>query len=121
MPNAHQFLNYIAMSVNVVGVVIILVGVVIVLCKYLRNLFVFKNDLIRLNEIIRFEFGSYLVFGLEFFIASDIIRTIIIPTWMMLGMLGSIVLIRTILSYFLTMEIKGKELELLKTAKEISK
>lgn len=116
--NTHLFLNYLAMGVNVIGIVIILIGVLIVLFKYIKNLCMFHNDLVRLNEIIRFEFSSYLIFGLEFFIASDVMRTIVIPTWTTLGMLGGIVVIRTVLSYFLTMEIKEKEILLFKAEKE---
>lgn len=44
--------------------------------------------------------------ALEFFIAGDIIKTIITPTWQALGILGVIVIIRTILSYFLTKDLK---------------
>lgn len=116
--HAHLVLDHLAMGVNVIGIVVILIGVFLALFKYLKNIFIFHNNLIRLNELIRFEFSSYLIFGLEFFIASDVIRTIVIPSWTTLGMLGSIVIIRTILSYFLTMEIKEKEKLLLQAGKE---
>jgi len=64
------------------------------------------KEVIQLNETIRIKLGSYLVLALEFFIASDIVRTIIIPTWQSLGMLGAIVIIRTILTHFLTKDLK---------------
>jgi uncharacterized membrane protein len=60
----------------------------------------------QLNETIRIRLGGYLVLALEFFIAGDIIKTIITPTWESLGILGAIVVIRTVLSYFLTMDLK---------------
>ncbi|MCM8761629.1 MAG: DUF1622 domain-containing protein, partial [Candidatus Omnitrophica bacterium] len=66
-----------------------------------------KVDKIKFNEVVRVKLGSYLVLGLEFFIAGDIVKTIITPTWESLGMLGAIVVIRTILSYFLTKDLKG--------------
>ena len=118
MIHTHTLLNTIAMGVNVIGIVVILVGIIVVLFKYLKNLLLFQNNLVRLNEVIRFEFSSYLIFGLEFFIASDVVRTIVIPSWTTLGMLGGIVIIRTVLSYFLTMEIKEKEILLFKAEKE---
>jgi uncharacterized membrane protein len=43
--------------------------------------------------------------GLEFLIAADIIRTIIRPTLEELAILGGIVVIRTVISYFLGKEI----------------
>lgn len=114
---AQDLLNHVAMGINIIGIIVILVGVIIVLFKYLKNLLLFQNNLVRLNEVIRFEFSSYLIFGLEFFIASDVVRTIVIPSWTTLGMLGGIVIIRTVLSYFLTKEIKEKELLLFQTEK----
>jgi len=44
--------------------------------------------------------------ALEFFIAADIVSTIITPTWERLGVLGAIVAIRTVLSYFLSKDLK---------------
>jgi len=42
--------------------------------------------------------------GLEFLIIADMIRTVINPTLQELAVLGSIVVIRTIVSYFLDRE-----------------
>ena len=117
----HALLNHLAMGINIIGIIIILIGVIIVMFKYLKNLLLFHNNLVRLNEVIRFEFSSYLIFGIEFFIASDVVRTIVIPSWTTLGMLGGIVVIRTVLSYFLTMEIKEKEILLFQAEKEAVK
>ncbi len=45
--------------------------------------------------------GRWLVLGLEFALAADIVRTAIAPTWTDIGMLGAIAVIRTFLNYFL--------------------
>jgi uncharacterized membrane protein len=121
MIHAHMLLSYLAMGINIIGIIVILAGVVIVLFKYLNNLFLSHSNLVRLNEMVRFEFSSYLIFGLEFFIASDVVRTIVIPSWTTLGMLGGIVIIRTILSYFLTKEMTEKEKFVFQPGKEIIK
>jgi uncharacterized membrane protein len=55
-------------------------------------------------EHIRRELTNKLVFGLEFFIASDVLRTLRDPTQEELIVLGTVVLIRTILGYFLSKE-----------------
>jgi uncharacterized membrane protein len=52
------------------------------------------------REILRHHLGSYLLLGLEFLIAADIIHTIIKPTLEEVAVLGSIVAIRTILFFF---------------------
>jgi uncharacterized membrane protein len=58
---------------------------------------------------IRRAFTSYLVFGLEFFIAADVIKTLTTPTQQEILLLGAIVVIRTILGYFLSRESKEFE------------
>ena len=99
--------NVVSFALNIVGVLIILFGAVVALLDFLKKEIFAKSDLVKLNESIRIRLGSYLVFGLEFFIAGDIIKTIITPTWDTLGMLGAIVVIRTILSYFLTKDLRS--------------
>ena len=101
----HILINGIVFSLNIIGVLITLRGVVIALGEFLKRI-IRKKDTVQLNESIRIALGSYLVLALEFFIAGDIIKTIITPTWESLAVLGAIVVIRTILSYFLTKEIK---------------
>lgn len=59
----------------------------------------------REREALRHQLGSYLLLGLEFLIAADIIRTITDPTLEEMAILGGIVLIRTVLSYFLDREL----------------
>ncbi len=65
-----------------------------------------KFEIERIGNIRR-NLGNYLLLGLEFLIAADIIRTIMIPTLEELGILGGIVLVRTVLSYFLNKEIEN--------------
>jgi uncharacterized membrane protein len=55
---------------------------------------------------IKLEFGYYLLLGLEFLIASDIIDTILNPSFEDLGILAGTVIIRTGLSFFLNKEIE---------------
>jgi uncharacterized membrane protein len=50
--------------------------------------------------------GVWLLLGLEFELAADIIRTAIAPTWTDIGQLASIAAIRTFLNYFLESDIE---------------
>lgn len=102
----HTIINSLGFSLNVVGVFITIWGVLIALFEFLKKECFIKGEAVKLNETIRIRLGSYLVLALEFFIAGDIIKTIITPTWQALGILGAIVIIRTILSYFLTKDLK---------------
>jgi uncharacterized membrane protein len=53
---------------------------------------------------IRRDFTVKIIFGLEFFIAADVLKTLISPTLEEIILLGAIVAIRTILSHFLNKE-----------------
>ena len=57
----------------------------------------------------RQDIGRAILLGLEFLIAGDIIRTVVVaPTIQNVLILGLIVLIRTFLSLSLQLEIEGK-------------
>ena len=56
------------------------------------------------RTVLRHRFGSYLLLGLEFLIAADIILTITHPSLEEIAILASIVGIRTVISYFLDKE-----------------
>lgn len=106
MSMLHGILNSLGFSLNLIGALITIWGILISLLDFLKKEFSAKGDIIKLNEAIRIKLGSYLVLALEFFIAGDVIKTIITPTWEAVGILGAVVIIRTVLSYFLTKDIR---------------
>lgn len=63
---------------------------------------------------IRLRLGRFLALGLEFQLASDILRTAIAPTLKEIGELAAVAAIRTALNYFLSREIKEERAELAK-------
>lgn len=52
------------------------------------------------------QLGRFLLLGLEFTLAADVVRTAIAPSWDDIGKLGAIALIRTFLNYFLERDIE---------------
>ena len=59
-------------------------------------------------EQYRANLGRGILLGLEFLIGADIIATVTSPlTWESVGLLGAVVLIRTVLSFSLETEIEG--------------
>jgi uncharacterized membrane protein len=59
---------------------------------------------------VRIAIGEKMALGLDFFLAGDIIQTIVVPSKDTLTILGGIVVIRTVMAYFLAKEIdQGKE------------
>jgi uncharacterized membrane protein len=108
MDQFREYILLISFVLNVVGALITFWGVLLSILDFLYKEFFNRRKVIELNEKIRLKLGSYLVLSLEFFIAGDIVKTITTPTWESLGMLGAIVVIRTVLSYFLTQDLSKK-------------
>ena len=55
------------------------------------------------------RFAAWLLLGLEFELAADIIGSVISPTWMDIGQLAAIAVIRTFLNYFLERDIESAD------------
>ncbi|MET0893038.1 MAG: DUF1622 domain-containing protein [Pseudoxanthomonas sp.] len=51
--------------------------------------------------------ARWLVLGLEFMLAADIVRTAIAPSWDDIGQLAAIAVIRTFLNYFLERDLEA--------------
>jgi uncharacterized membrane protein len=93
-------------AVDVAGITIILVGVFASSVQFLRRL---RSDIGAAYGLYRVGLGRAILLGLEFLIAGDIIRTVATsPTFQSVGILGSIVLIRTFLSLALNFEVEGR-------------
>jgi uncharacterized membrane protein len=61
------------------------------------------------KEVVRLKLGRWLALALEFELAADILRTAVAPTWDEIGQLAAIVVLRTVLNYFLQKEIDKAE------------
>lgn len=61
---------------------------------------------------IRFDLGRFLLVGLEFQLAADVLKTSVAPTFAEIGQLAAIAAIRTVLSYFLNREVAWQREEL---------
>lgn len=102
--NLHSILLFIQHSISFCGVLIIFFGVLIALFHYIAYLF-FSYESTSINQI-RLRLGRGLTLGLEFIVAADLIGTTTAPDYYSIGIVASIVLIRTLLSYTLNREIK---------------
>jgi uncharacterized membrane protein len=101
-----KILHYLYVGIGTIGVLVITWGVILITFRLLRaELGRLKGRRIcKEREVLRHQLGSYLLLGLEFMIAADVIATIIHPTIKEIAVLASIVVIRTIISYFLDRE-----------------
>jgi uncharacterized membrane protein len=103
-----EFAGSIALGVEIVAVLIIAFGAIEAFVRILGLVFRKPVTHGQKKEVWR-RFGVWLLFGLEFELASDIVRTVISPTWIDLGQLGAIAVIRTFLNYFLEKDLEKSE------------
>lgn len=106
-----HILETLAFITGCVSMVVVLYGTLVSFLSFL------KNEIRRISgkfsyqriRVLRADLGTYLLFGLEILIASDVLKTIIEPSFMELGILAGIVILRTVLSIFLNREINEIE------------
>lgn len=97
----------IALGVELVAALVIAYGAIEAIVQLLipRRRFEEKK-LFHKRRMIFLRFGVWLLLGLEFELAADIVRTAISPNWSDIGQLGAIAAIRTVLNYFLEKDIR---------------
>src|ERR1700690_1467638 len=84
-------------------------GVLAALVRAARLGLQFKTGLDTAMSEIRITLGRWLALALELALAADILRTVMVPTWDEIGKLGAIVVLRTVLNYFLQREIEQEQ------------
>lgn len=108
MTGANPIFDFIVVCLNFLSIFVIVWGVLIAGIDFVRYELTEKDRLVaaRENNFIRNYLGSYVLLGLEILIAADIIETIIHPTFEDIVRLAAVVIIRTVISYFLNKEIE---------------
>lgn len=101
--------GYLAAGTEIAAAVVIGTAVIRGMIAYLRLLFSRAKQHFDATEGVRLQLGRVLALGLEFTVASDILRTAVAPTRQDILNLGAIVLLRTLLNYFLEREIQQGE------------
>ena len=108
-----EYLHHTSLGIGVLGVLVIVFGVAGGLVRLVRTEFraAHGSDVEEDRKRLRHALGYYLLLGLEFLIAADIIDTLMKPGVQDLIVLGAIVLIRTVISYSLNSELKSERRE----------
>jgi uncharacterized membrane protein len=91
--------------VEIIAILLIAIGAVEAVIGLMRPKFDPRRPFAWKKEVF-IRLGSWLVLGLEFALAADIVRTAISPTWAQLGQLATIAAIRTALNFFLERDIE---------------
>jgi uncharacterized membrane protein len=101
-------IGYLAAGAEIAAAIVIGGAIGRGILSYVRQLFL-RRQHFDSSEAIRLQLGRGLALGLEFTVASDILRTAVAPTRQDILNLGAIVFLRTLLNYFLEREIRQGE------------
>ena len=104
----NQFADYVAIAINIIMMIIIAVGSVRAIAACVTCLGRGEGLTKNIREIW-LHFASWILLALEFALASDLIETVIAPSWQDIGQLGAIAAIRIALGYFLGRDIEEYE------------
>jgi uncharacterized membrane protein len=104
-----SYLHHASFGIGVLGVLVIVFGVLSGLVRFVRAEFFAARGLAvdDARKQLRHVLGYYLLLGLEFLIAADIIDTLMKPKPEEMIVLGAIVAIRTVISFSLNGELKA--------------
>jgi uncharacterized membrane protein len=90
--------------VEAAGALVIFAGAVVGFVRFCISA-VWHRDPARFSSV-RLRLGRFLALGLEFQLASDLLRTAVAPSFDQIGKLAAIAAIRTGLNFFLARELK---------------
>ena len=99
--------GYLRLTVEAIGATIIGIGILSTTFRYALSLLKLRRYS---SSEIRLHLGSYLVLGLDFQLGANILATAVSPTFEEVQLLAAIVVIRTVLTYFLSKELEREEM-----------
>lgn len=105
-----QAVDLLVRIVEVAGALIIFAGAMVAFVRFVVA--GLRDRRIESFVPVRLGLGRFLALGLEFQLASDILRTAIAPTLREIAELAAVAAIRTALNFFLAREIKEERREL---------
>ena len=105
--NFKELISIAGYGIETIGVLVIIAGCAISTYRFLAN---FRREPEGVAYgIFRRQLGRAIIVGLEFLIAGDIIRTVIVAdTLTNVAILGLIILIRSFLGITLHLEVEGR-------------
>ena len=108
-----EALEWLATIIDVAALALLVIGAVRFIAGYIASELRREREArVRRNNDSRVELGRYILSGLELFIVSDIIHAALSLRFSDLLFLGLLVVIRSIISYFLERELEQLKQEL---------
>jgi uncharacterized membrane protein len=107
-PALRSILEPISLVLELIGVAIIVYGAIVTVIFLVKQE---RKSVLQAGQSqyeIKRQFTTRILTGLEFFIAGDVLKTIINPTLQSLAIVGAIVAIRAALTFLLNRELKDE-------------
>lgn len=101
--------TYLTFFAELCGALVIGVAVVRAVWAFLPHIFARDRTEGAYKERIRLQLGKSLALALEFELGADILKTAVAPTLPIIAQLGAIIVLRTLLNYFLERELQQVE------------
>jgi len=98
-----SIVSFIVPITEACGMVVVTLGVVQAFIQFIVA-FVRRSN--GKGAVMRLRLGQSMVFGLEFMVAADILKTAISPTWDDILFLAALVGLRTVLNYLLEADLR---------------
>lgn len=104
----ENIMEKIILIMDCIAIIILILGVCLTAFHFIKVSLKSRdlNLLSKNNTTLRNQIASYILLAFEILIASDIIRSIIKPDLQDILTLGALVIIRTLISYFLDKEVE---------------
>jgi uncharacterized membrane protein len=105
----HTIIEWAALAIEAAAVAVIVWAVFFLAVRRGAVRYLFQLGEPGANESYRHQLGKALLLGLELMVAADVIRTVAFePTLASVAILGLLVLVRTFLSWAMSVEIDGQ-------------
>ncbi len=105
----HEAIEWASLGIEILAVAVIVTGVALVAIRTGTIRYVFHMQQQGALQSYKQQLGKPLLLGLELLVAADVIETVALdPTFSNVGVLGVLVLVRTILSWSLAVEMEGR-------------
>ena len=96
--NMHHVVQLMIMLMEFIGMIVLVVSAIRCFIRWLRR-----------DSSIRIELAKGIALALEFKLGGEVLRTVIVRDWSELGILGAIIVLRSLITFLLHWEIKTEE------------
>jgi uncharacterized membrane protein len=105
----HLIAEWSAIGIEMLAVALIVASVIILTIQTGAVRHIFQIGTSDIYDSYKHQLGKALLLGLELMVAADVVRTVTFdPTLANVGVLGLLVLVRTFLSWAMSVEIEGR-------------